>query len=89
MTDDMERQPDPVDQASVQTDAWTSDMVTKLRRASAPQQPIPEDGKSFRYLQCVEEDCGEDLPMERLMAGRIRCVDCQTRLEKKQANYRR
>ena len=89
MIDDMERQPDPVDQASAQTDAWNVDMVSRLRRAAAPQQPIPEDGKSFKYTRCVEEDCGEDLPIERLMAGRIRCVDCQSRLEKQQKGYRR
>lgn len=47
-------------------------------RANLQKQTHPDfDGK-----HCVQEDCGDEIPKLRLDAGRVRCTECESRLEK-------
>lgn len=78
-----ERHTDPLDQASAVTEDLVAGAVEARRRAAAPQQEPNERGE-YPHPYCVEEDCGVELPIERLKLGRVRCVDCQTRIEKRQ-----
>lgn len=41
----------------------------------------PETHPDFDGEACV--DCGDDIPEERLKLGRVRCVYCQSALEKR------
>lgn len=50
--------------------------LEKARSMMSPQQHPDFDGET-----CVE--CGEDLPKERLMMGRIYCVECQSLKEQR------
>jgi len=56
--------------------AITNRAIEETRAKAAPQSHPDFDGKS-----CL--DCGEFIIPERLALGRIRCVICQERLEKK------
>ena len=82
-----ERHIDPLDQASANAEDLIEGLVAERRRAAAPQQ-VPDEHGKYRFTECVEEDCGVDLPIERLRLGRIRCVDCQERLEKRNKQRR-
>jgi RNA polymerase-binding transcription factor DksA len=39
----------------------------------------PESHPDFDHKHCI--DCGVCMPVQRLLAGRIRCTDCQALLE--------
>ena len=41
----------------------------------------PEQHPDFDGTHCVEPDCGIPIPAARLKLGKVRCVDCQQRLE--------
>lgn len=79
MGKDQERTADLIDHAADTTqtflDAGVSVVVSKL----APERHHKFDGR-----HCVEEHCGVRIPKERLKAGRVRCVDCQTLKEERQ-----
>lgn len=47
----------------------------------------PEHHPDFDGETCVE--CGEDIPANRLLLNKVRCVDCQTFLEEADARKRR
>ena len=48
----------------------------------------PEVHHDFDGKHCV--DCDEELPIKRLVMGRVRCTDCQTIIETiKNKQYRR
>lgn len=51
--------------------------VASVRSRLAPQTHPDFDGK-----HCVDEMCGEEIPKARLDMGRIRCTECESRLEK-------
>jgi hypothetical protein len=70
------KNPDILDQAAAVTDFLTEHAVDAQRALAAPEQHPRFDGK-----HCVEDDCGIELPSARLALGRVRCVDCQGRLE--------
>lgn len=53
--------------------------IARAAKLSAPEQHDEFDG-----VHCVE--CWEELPQARLAWGRIRCVHCQTQLEKLNAH---
>lgn len=53
------------------------DVSLRNQRAKA----FPESHPDFDGYHCVEPDCGVELPQLRLQWGRVRCVDCQGRLE--------
>ena len=50
--------------------------LSRVRAAGAPQTHPDFDGES-----CI--DCGETIPANRLQLGKIRCVHCQTILERR------
>jgi RNA polymerase-binding transcription factor DksA len=75
---------DPIDQASQTTELHNRVALEAHRLKAAPQQvPLP-DG-SWPTTDCA--DCGGPIESVRLAAGRIRCVGCQTALEKEESGY--
>lgn len=79
-----EKLPDILDQASAITEFMTERAIEQRRAEVAPQTHPRFDG-----THCVDAECGVEIPAERLAAGRIRCVDCQARLERANAAFRR
>jgi RNA polymerase-binding transcription factor DksA len=45
---------------------------------------LPETHPAFDGVHCVEEDCDVEIPPARLAMFKVRCVDCQSLLEKRQ-----
>lgn len=79
--DDAERPSDVIDQASQTADRINETHVAEARARAKPDQVQNRDG-SWPQTEC--EDCGDDIPLERLLAcGSIRCVYCQTAREKR------
>jgi hypothetical protein len=86
----LDRHADPLDTA---TDLYLMENQNKLDAARLGVRPerVMVDGEwveqvkqadgSFPHTECVEEDCGDTLPLLRMEMGRIRCVDCQTKKE--------
>lgn len=54
--------------------------VEEVRNATKPQQVQCIDG-SWPNPDCI--DCADPIVVERLRMGRIRCFDCQDRLERR------
>lgn len=54
--------------------------LEKAKAAAAPETHPDFDGES-----CVA--CGDDIPKARLAMGKVRCVHCQTVLERKGKLY--
>lgn len=71
---------DDLDRAAELTQQLADAAIMEAQRAAAPQQVQCVDG-SWPNPEC---ECGEEIPIERLRLGRIRCVDCQDRLERNQ-----
>lgn len=71
----MEHRGDIFDQASDQEEAYRS---AAIRAASGS---LRESHPEFDGATCL--DCSDEMPVERLKLGRIRCVRCQTLLEKR------
>ena len=42
----------------------------------------PESHPDFDGVHCVEQDCGAEIPEARIVLGKVRCVECQQRLER-------
>lgn len=59
--------------------AQREESIARAARLMAPEKDDDFDGE-----HCVE--CWEELPAARLAWGRIRCVECQTKLEKLNAH---
>jgi RNA polymerase-binding transcription factor DksA len=72
----MEKNTDVLDQAAYVTEVMTEKAVAYQREFAKPEKHPDFDGK-----HCVEADCGVAIPKERLKLGKVRCVDCQSRLE--------
>ena len=69
-----ERHADPLDEAAALSSAITDAAIEEVRRANAP-----ETHPDFDCEHCV--DCEVQIPKERLALGKVRCVQCQSRLE--------
>lgn len=67
---------DQLDFASELQDELNAQGVAKSRDALLPQRHA-----LFNGADCL--DCGEEIPAGRLAMGRMRCVKCQTKKEKK------
>lgn len=67
---------DNLDQA-----AFIQDIINNTGVAKAALQVAPQTHPDFDGKNCV--NCEDSLPKVRLTMGRIRCVACQTLLEKK------
>ena len=66
---------DENDRASAIEAQFNEDALENARRKT-----LPETNPDFDGLHCI--DCDEKIPAARLKLGKIRCVDCQTILEK-------
>jgi len=71
--------PDVLDRATNLTQELTESAIAEQRRKARPEQVQNPDG-SWPTTTCV--DCEVDIPPARLAMGKVRCVDCQTLLEK-------
>ena len=54
---------------------------------AAQDKAAPERHPDFDGKTCL--DCAEDVHVERLTLGKIRCIVCQTKLEHRLKIYRR
>ena len=70
--------PDPADNAAPVIEAFLARSEQAARGRSGPESHPGFDG-----AHCVEEKCGVAIPAGRLALGKVRCVDCQTILEKR------
>lgn len=66
---------DHVDIATEVVEVCLADAEARARGKSAPESDPEFDG-----FHCV--DCGEEIPRLRLQMHRVRCVECQTFLER-------
>ena len=72
---------DDLDRASELTAAQTESYINFARRAARPEQE-QIDGV---WPQPDCDDCGEEIPTERLTLGKIRCIFCQKALERRRS----
>lgn len=73
---------DEGDIASALERGFIAHALSKHKEKVAPEKHPDFDGEN-----CI--DCGNEVPIERLRLGRIRCVYCQTELEKRNKIYGR
>ena len=66
---------DENDRASAIEAQFNEDALENARRKT-----LPETNPDFDGVHCI--DCDEKIPAARLKLGKIRCVECQTVLEK-------
>ena len=66
---------DEGDLASAYERGFIQDALNRHKEKLAPETHPDFDGET-----CI--DCGAEIPALRLSMGRIRCVDCQSKLEK-------
>lgn len=66
---------DHADIAGETVDYCTAEAERRARGKSGPESHPDFDGS-----HCV--DCEEDIPAKRLALKKVRCVECQARLEK-------
>jgi RNA polymerase-binding transcription factor DksA len=66
---------DPNDEASELEQAHRESAIIAASKKAAPETHPDFDGET-----CL--DCGEDIPPARLALGKIRCVYCQSALER-------
>jgi RNA polymerase-binding transcription factor DksA len=78
------KHPDILDQAAAITEFMTERSIAQRRAEAAPERHPDFDG-----THCVEAECGAVIPAPRLDAGRIRCVECQSRIERERSVYGR
>jgi RNA polymerase-binding transcription factor DksA len=71
---------DPADIAAETLEVCLADALRRQLGASAPEHDARFDG-----AHCVEEDCGVEIQRVRLNLGKVRCVDCQVRAERRRA----
>lgn len=88
MDAEWERFADPLDQADQVTQSHMDDAISHAAHLSAPEQMpvLNADGVLvWPVTECV--DCGDEIEEGRLALGKVRCLRCQTRLEKRRAGY--
>ena len=71
---------DEGDQASAYQMRENAIALARAKEAMAPETHPDFDGEC-----CV--DCGDDIPQARLDMGKVRCVICQGKLERKSKLY--
>ena len=69
---------DLADLAGDTIEVCLKDAEVRARGKSAPEFDSRFDGR-----HCVEEDCEVEIPTARLNMGKVRCVECQALLEKR------
>ena len=81
----MLKHPDQLDNAAELEQLHTERSVAAARAKNRPEQVKNEDG-SWPHTECIS--CGEDIPEVRLNLGKVRCVTCQSLLERERSQYR-
>ena len=76
----MSNSSDNLDRAADLTRMYTDDAIREAAYRVRPQQVQNADG-TWPHPECT--DCDNEIPMARLQMGRIRCIYCQERIEKK------
>jgi RNA polymerase-binding transcription factor DksA len=72
---------DPVDIATHNESLLLDMNVKNIQNFASQRESHPDfDGKT-----CIS--CGDDIPPERLAAGRIRCTYCQSEIERRKRFY--
>jgi RNA polymerase-binding transcription factor DksA len=71
---------DPMDTAQRVERMQREQQIKQQLAKYKPEQEKNPDG-SWPVTECV--DCEDDLPQERMEMGRIRCVVCQSKLERR------
>lgn len=71
---------DEIDDAQTVNELHQEVSLAEARAKTAPETHPDFDGK-----HCVE--CGEEIPPGRLALGKVRCVECQTVIEKKAKQF--
>ena len=66
---------DEIDRASAIEAQFIEDALEVAIRRTAPETDPDFDG-----VHCIE--CAEGIPAARLKLGKIRCIECQTAIEK-------
>jgi RNA polymerase-binding transcription factor DksA len=77
-----ERHADPIDEAAALAASLADGAIAAARRANAPETHPDFDGES-----CI--DCGDTIPEARLAMQKVRCVHCQSVLERRQKQVAR
>lgn len=75
---------DLLDAASKIEEQERKNGIKNSQKATAPEYHYAFDG-----LHCVEDDCGIEIPPERLALNRVRCTECQAALEERRSKFRR
>lgn len=70
---------DEIDRANDRAQRFTDNAVAEAMRKSKPEQVVSPNGE-YPVPDCV--DCGDPIPLARLVMGRIRCVYCQSMVER-------
>jgi RNA polymerase-binding transcription factor DksA len=70
---------DEIDRANALSQLFLDSALNDALARAKPQQVPGADGE-YPFPDCV--DCGDPIPPIRLQWGRIRCVECQTRVER-------
>lgn len=73
---------DDLDTASELSQLMNDSAVARIQKLAKPEQVRNPDG-SWPHPEC--DDCGGEIIEGRLMIGKIRCIACQTALERRRA----
>jgi RNA polymerase-binding transcription factor DksA len=73
---------DTIDDAQAYNEVYQKVSLDNFRARLAPEVHPDFDG-----INCV--DCGDTMPKQRLVLGRIRCVECQQERESREKLYYR
>lgn len=71
---------DELDRAAHISEMMNQNLVQEIRRAAEPEQTCI-DGV-WETMDCV--DCGEPIEEGRLLLGKVRCYQCQSKLENRE-----
>jgi len=70
---------DPLDRASLETEAFTQEALGARERPPEPVDPATLRPGDF---ECAHPDCEADVPVPRRHAGYTYCVECAEREQK-------
>lgn len=73
---------DDLDQAAELTQRMNDSAVARVQKLARPEQVQRPDG-TWPHPDC--DDCGDPMVEGRLALGKIRCVICQSALERRRA----
>jgi RNA polymerase-binding transcription factor DksA len=71
---------DEVDRANELAQMETENSLYLARKKAAPEQ-LPRADGTYEQTDCI--DCGGEIPLGRLNLGKVRCIGCQSALERR------